>query len=123
MDNLTTILGIFAGMLVGFYGIAKLMLNQATKDRDADRDERRQFSEAISRMAKATEHNGVKIAEAIEQQSRESAERNGHLGEQNLQIAELVAKSQDKVIAVIQTVKRQTVEEQMVQHQSVKESK
>ena len=77
--DLTIVIGTFAGMLAGFYGIAKVMLKQAAKDRDSDRLERQELSKAIEHMAK----NSGKVAEATERAAKEAAERNGHLGEQH----------------------------------------
>lgn len=80
-EEIGAILTIFAAMLVGFYAIATRMLNQATNDRDADRKERKQFSEAVKQMAKSS----TRVAEATEKGASEAKQRNGHLAELVLQ--------------------------------------
>lgn len=84
--DITVVLGSFAGMLVGFYGIAKVMLAQAAKDRDSDRQERLELSHAIKEMA----DNSAKVATATQESAKQAEDRNGHLGEQNVHIADLV---------------------------------
>lgn len=55
----------------------------------------------------------------------EAAQRNGHLGEQNIQITDMIAKHTEvmsKEFAKIgRDLKKQTVKEQTVEHQTVKE--
>lgn len=46
-------------MLVSFYGIAKFLMTQAEKDREADRAERRELSSAISDMADSNRTIGL----------------------------------------------------------------
>ena len=79
--DITVVLGAFAGMLLGFYGIAKVMLNQASKDRDNDRHERQTLAKAIQDMAVAT----GRVADATTRSADEAKERNGHLAELSLQ--------------------------------------
>ena len=106
----------FGAMLAGFYAIARLMLNQATADRSADRRERKEFQKAILKMAKSSD----RVADATERSADEAKQRNGHL-------AELITTSSDqvKVIAdsaqknIIAAIKVQTVKEQHVEHQQV----
>lgn len=57
--ELSPILAILAGMLVSFYGIAKFLMTQAEKDREADRAERRELSSAISDMADSNRTIGL----------------------------------------------------------------
>jgi hypothetical protein len=100
-------IGAIVTIVTGFGVIAKLMLNQASKDRDDDRQERLHLAGAIERMAAATERT-----------ASEAKERNGHL-------AELVAKTAEKTIDTIQTIGKQTIAEQNIEHQTIntKESK
>lgn len=91
MYDTAEVVGSFVTVILAFLGIAKLMLNQATKDRDADRKERKELSQAITAMAKS----GAKVAEATARSADEAKQRNGHLGEQNIHIAELVAQGND----------------------------
>lgn len=94
--DITLVLGAFAGMLIGFYGIARVILNQAAKDRDSDRIERQELATAIKEMAGASGRQAdasTKVAEATVQSAKEAEIRNGHLGEQNVHIANLAAES------------------------------
>ena len=79
LTELAPILTIFVSMLGGFYVLVTFMLNQAQKASEADREERKEMSKAFNRVAVATETG-----------AREAKQRNGHLGEQNVQIAQLV---------------------------------
>jgi hypothetical protein len=91
MDNTGTVLGAFVTVILALSGIGTLMLKQSTKDRDADRKERKELSLAIAAMAKSS----TKVAEATERSANEAKQRNGHLGEQNIHIAELVAQGNE----------------------------
>lgn len=64
--------------------------------------------------------NGLdRLAAAHEKGNKESAERNGHLGEQNIEIAKLVKKSNEDTLRAIKAITKQTVQEQRVEHQTV----
>jgi len=102
------ILSIIAGMLVGFYGIAKLMLLQATKDREADRVERKEFVKAIKDMADSNRE----IAQETKKGNKEAKERNGHL-------AELTIQSKNETLEALKTIKNQHVENQVVHNETV----
>lgn len=75
-------------MMGGFYAIAKVMLNQASKDRDADRAERNKLSDAITLMA----DNSGKVAQATVKSANEAKARNGHLGDLVAQGNKMTAK-------------------------------
>lgn len=65
--------------------------------------------------------NGLdRLAKAHEKGNKESAERNGHLGEQNIEIAKLVKESKQDTLKAIKGITEQTVQEQHVEHQTVK---
>lgn len=114
--NDTTVIGAFVTVILAFLGIAKLMLNQATKDRDADRKERKELSSAIALMAK----NSNRVAEATVRSADEAKQRNGHL-------AELVMQSTESNKALAETATKtiveavQHVDVQKVEHQTIKE--
>lgn len=98
--DITVVIGTFAGMLVGFYGIARVMLNQAvkereqaSKDRESDRVERKELAKAIKDMAGAT----GRVADATVKSAEEAKARNGHLGKQNVHIADLAAQGNEMV--------------------------
>ncbi len=117
MDN-TTVIGAFVTVILAFLGIARLMLSQATKDREADRKERKELSIAIALMAK----NSSKVAEATVRSADEAKQRNGHLAELVVQSTEaarvLAEKATETIVAAVQHVDVQKVE-----HQTIKESK
>lgn len=120
LTELTPILVIMAGMLTGFYGIAKLMLVQATKDREADRAERIRLATAIEKMADPVVNGNERIANGIEKQANESAERNGHLGELILAQGEQTQKIADIAVKkIVASVGVQHVDKQEVAHQHI----
>lgn len=125
------ILATFGGMLGGFYAISRVMLNQAekrdiqaAKDRDADRQERLKFAEAVDHMAKnsgkVAESNKL-IAQGIIKQAKESEKRNGHLAELITEQGKQTQMIADNAVKhIIKNVNTQTVKEQQVEHQTVK---
>ena len=117
--EMVSILTILAGMLAGFFAISKVMLTQATKDRESDRKERKEFSQAIKEMAKASKM----VAAETKKGNEEARIRNGHLGEQNIQIAELVKATKEDMLKAVQNVKVQHVEHQTVDEEIVKHKK
>lgn len=117
--ELISVLTIMSGMLVGFFGVSKMMLNQASKDREKDREERKALVSAINTMAKSNQS----IAEETKKGNREAKIRNGHLGEQNIQIAELVKSTKEDMLKAVQNVKIQHVDHQTVNEEIVKSRK
>lgn len=77
---------------------------------------------AQDRTAKAMES----LVQETRKGNKEAAERNGHLGEQNIQITELIAKhtsTMEKNFGIIEDkLTKQKVEEQIVEHQVIKET-
>lgn len=59
------------------------------------------------------------VAEAIEDGNKKSETRNGHLGEQNVQITNLITKSHQEIAKTLKTIQKQQVNEQTVKHQTV----
>lgn len=111
--ELISIIGIFAGMLGGFYAITQLLVTQAGKDRDHDRAERKQLSDAIRTMAESSQ----RVAEEIRVGNRQAEERNGHLGEQNIQITELIQSTKNDIINAVHNVKYQHVAHQTIEEE------
>lgn len=76
-------------------------------------------------MAKQTKvHSEIgagldRLAKAHEKGNVESAERNGHLGEQNIQLAELQKSTAKQLLNAISTIGKQTIKEQNVEHQHI----
>lgn len=123
--ELVPIFAVLAGMLVAFYALIKFILNQAEKDRAADRAERQQLAKAISAMADPDINGNTRIADGIERQANESKERNGHLGEmiteQSKQTAKLTEMAVAKVIEGVQNITTQNVIKQNVKQSTVKD--
>lgn len=97
--DIVLVLGAFGAMLVAFYKLIGTKDAQGSADREADREERKELTEAIKVMAESSQH----VASATEKAAREAKERNGHLGEQNIQIANLVTKQNKDVVSIRDT--------------------
>jgi len=91
--DILLVLGAFASMLAGFYVIIRFILTQASNDRESDRVERRALITAMSEMA----NSNLVIANETRKGNREAKERNGHLGEQTVHLAALVAEQNKNV--------------------------
>ena len=129
-----TTIGAFVTVILAFLGVAKIMLNQSTRDREADRKERiesaeadrherRILAEAINKMADPKVNGNERVAQASERQAEESKQRNGHLGEmileQGKQTAKLIELSVNKTIKGVQNIKTQHVHDQKVDNTTV----
>lgn len=99
------VLGAFAGMLAGFFAFMKYIIGQGTTDRSDDRDERKALTEAIAKMAESNQL----IAAATTKGNEEAKQRNGHLGEQNIQITKLIT-DQNKDVHQMRESTRLTAE-------------
>ena len=125
LPELAPILTIFVGMLGGFYVLVKFILTQSEKTGEADRDERKAFVLAIADMAMSNRE----IADQTRKGNREAEKRNGHLGEQNIEIAKLVASQNSDIKEILDTNKKivdllkkgkdQHVDNQIVDNQTV----
>lgn len=94
LTELSPILVIYVGMLGGFYGLVKFILNNAEKASDADRKERIELSHAIKGMA-----DGMRdVADSNKRIADESEKRNGHL-------AEISVENKDQIITEIKSLK------------------
>lgn len=103
LTELAPIIVILAGMLTGFYALLKFVLENASKATENDREERKELSVAVNRMAAATEKS-----------AKEAEQRNGHL-------AEISITNKDAILEAINNLNiNQKVIEQEVQHQTVK---
>lgn len=122
-NDLSIALGALVTVITGFGVIAKLMLNQASKDRDSDRAERHEFIKAINGMSihmKAVADTNKTIASATARGADEAKERNGHLAElitkQGDVVQAIADKATDKIITGIGTqhVDTQNVDKQII---------
>ena len=91
---IVSVIGAFTTFGAGMFATFKIMLKQGnTKDRDAatdrkdERKERILLAKSINRMAIATEKSAL-----------EAKVRNGHLGDQNVKLAQLVKGGNDEII-------------------------
>jgi mannitol-specific phosphotransferase system IIBC component len=115
--DITAVLGTFAALVASFWAITKVLLTQASKDRESDRSERKELSKAIKDMAGAT----GRVADASQRAADEAKERNGHLAElvmQSKKDGERIANS--AVSEIIDHIDKQQIKEQTVEHQHVK---
>ncbi len=103
LTELAPILVILAGMLTGFYALLRFVLDNASRATEHDREERKELSVAVTRMAVATERT-----------AKEAEVRNGHL-------AEISIDNKDAILEAINNLNiNQKVIEQEAQHQTVK---
>lgn len=110
LAELSPILGIFAGMLLGFYALVKYLLSSQEKINEAhaktqelDREERKELAKSFNR-----------VAEATERQAREAEKRNGHL-------ADISVENKNQILTAISglIIDKQTVHHQTVEHEQV----
>lgn len=132
LPELAPILTILAGMLVGFYGLMKFVLNNALKSTNADRDERKEervaFQAALDNLASAQREAAQVEAEsrdkqtqAIERTADEAESRNGHLAEMATRQIEISIQNKDQIVEQIKglVIDRQTVHNQIVENEKV----
>jgi hypothetical protein len=105
LPELAGVLTVIAGMLLGFYGIIKFILNQAIADRHDDRKERIQLVESLKDVATSNQA----IANETKKAAQEAKKRNGHL-------ADLVVESKKQLLLAINEVPEQHVTHQTVDH-------
>lgn len=110
LTELTPILTILAGMLLGFYGLLKFVLKQSEKTAEADRGERQNLAKAVENMATSMEN----VAKSNKRIADESEKRNGHLAEISIQNKDAILDAIGGVIIQQQTVHNQTVEHEKV---------
>jgi len=110
LPELAPILTIFVGMLGGFYVLVRFILTLSEKTQEADRLERQELSKAIADMADGMQA----VAISNERIADESEKRNGHL-------AEISLENKDQIIKAIKglTINKQTVHQQVVEHEKV----
>lgn len=101
------------GTLAG--GFFKLFQDQ-NKTHSKIADGLKTLTESGNKQAEATRE----VAEAAKKGNQEAAERNGHLGEQNVQITKLIQDSHRDIIGSLENVHEQHVDKQVVDTQEVK---
>jgi hypothetical protein len=129
-NDIPVVVGAIVTLVGGFFAISKIMLNQASKDREADRQERLHLASAINAMAKGSENMAVnigKVAVATEKQASEAKARNGHLAElssKSLSVATETLERLEKSAVIAaedrDSLVKQHVETQLVDKQVIK---
>lgn len=107
--ELTSILALFIGMLTGFYALVKYMIKTSEQSQKLDREERLELTKAFNRVATATETA-----------AREAKERNGHLAELTIDSKNATLEA-IQCIKVKQNVKEQHVDNQVIEHEQIKD--
>ena len=104
-NTIGVIIGSIVTLSVAFIGLGKIMLSQATKDREADRKERKELSGAIRLMAK----NSSKVATATEHSAQEAKDRNGHLANASKDIANMVNEGNKLTVSILSTLTKSAI--------------
>lgn len=130
---LVAVFGAFGGLLAAFFKYMDIREKAASKERsqaqqhfqstlDAFRESVRENTESQRLVAM----NSEKVARATEKAAVEAKERNGHLGEQNIQITEMIGtmttqiqKAADRNFDAITNIKEQHVDRQIVKSETV----
>lgn len=73
-------------------------------------------TKALNRNTKAH----LTVAKEIKKGNKEAKERNGHLGEMATQQAKFTKDSTDQILKAVSSIPSQNVQEQKVEHQTVK---
>jgi len=115
--ELAPILTIYVGMLAGFYGLLKFILNQLQSNTDNDRKERQNLALVIEQLAASNREIVVETKKG----NKEAEQRNGHLGEQNIEIAKLVGDDHQAIINSLNTISEAVSKGISIQHQNVEE--
>jgi len=137
-STISIVIGAFVSIIGGFGVIAKIMLVQAAKDRDADRDERIKLTQAVEQMANSsakvadvTKDGFKKLTDETAKQSLQAEQRNGHLGEMVAKSQEMLLQNQENTKALAEAATTQiitaftaiqNVGEQHVKHQTVEKT-
>lgn len=121
---LVAVFGAFGTILVGFYKYAQ------ARERDFEESRKAQtnaFTDALQKLGDKIEADSKVTAELVVETRKgniEAKQRNGHLGDQNVKIIELIAahskdvsRMTERVLNAVQNVKEQHVDTQIVEHQ------
>ena len=124
--ELVAIFGAFGVLLGGFYAFTAKQTKEAREERQ---QERKDFALLLQANTKSSERvaEETKLSRKAQEKGFEQAEeRNGHLGEQNVQITRLITENSKDLMKLAQSlaekeVMEQHVHQQTVEHQDVKE--
>lgn len=116
------VVGAFVTIIGAFLAIAKIMLNQSGKERDADRKERQALTEALTILGEG-KHEQAIATQALVSETRKGNEeakfRNGHLGDQNVKLAEMVDNVGSNILEAIQNISEQHIVKQTIDKQVI----
>lgn len=115
-DQVTiALIGMIGAIIAGFFKMI-----------DSQNKNQRELSKAVETLSKSSDKQTAalkEVAKETRQGNLEAKERNGHLGEQNIQITELITKHTavmtDQFSKVQSSLDKQVVKEQKVEHQTV----
>lgn len=124
--ELAAIFGAFGTLLVGFYAFAAKQMKDARDERKDERQEFAKLLESNTSALKLVSESSEKVASATTKAAEEAEKRNGHLGDQNVQITKLITENSKDLMELTKQlaekeVLEQNVKHQVVEHQDVKE--
>lgn len=109
---LVAVFGAFGTILLGFYKYANSREKEFEKSRQL---QSQAFDKSIDKLSVSLD----KLTEAHIQGNEEAKERNGHLGEQSVEIIKLVNKNHKDTLKAFRDLNIQNVENQNVGHQTI----
>lgn len=120
------VVGAFVTVIGAFLAIAKLMLSSAVKERDADRLERAQLTKALQVLGNSRHDQADATRELVAETRKGNQEakiRNGHLGDQNVRLAEMVDSVGSTVLEAVQNIGEQHITNQTIDKQIIHKEK
>ena len=116
-SDIAVMVGAIVTIVGSFLAVAKLMISQAQKEANANREERARFAVAVDKMANGMEkvaETNRDIALATKRGADEAKARNGHLAEISMQNKEQIIEAVHGLV-----IDKQTVHNQFVEHEQV----
>lgn len=111
-QTIALLLGTFGAIITGFFKL----INDQNKVHS-------KIAEGLSKLETSgnAQANAMQdIARETKQGNKESAKRNGHLGEQNVQITKLITAARADMLDAVENVNEQHIKRQIVDNQQVK---
>lgn len=111
-DQVTlALIGMIGAIIAGFFKMI-----------DSQNKNQKELTKAVNILSVNSDKQtkaSLAIAKETKQGNIEAKERNGHLGEQNVQITELIAAHTEKTIEAIDNLKTQHIDTQLVDKQVI----
>lgn len=117
------IIGAFATLTAGLLALFKIVLNSSSKEREADRKERQALTDALTILGQGKHEQAEATKELVAETRKgneEAKQRNGHLGEQSIQIAQMIADNTNIVMDAVQNIAEQHIVKQTIDKQVIK---